>query len=95
MDTKEPTHPAGNRISHILVNCNAFTHFVVSKPTLFNVAEPVADNLLKQWTVFLAQQKYWSLTEVQNILMVILEICTIVLALNNIRDKLTFFGQMA
>ena len=43
MNMKGPIHPASNGNSYIFVICEAFTRFVVTKPTPLNDAETAAD----------------------------------------------------
>ena len=57
MDNKGPIHPASKGNSYIFVICDAFTHFVVTKPTPLHDAQTAADILLKQWILFFGPPK--------------------------------------
>ena len=43
--------------SSIFVICDAFTYFVVTKPTTLNDAEIAADVSIKKWIIFSGQPK--------------------------------------
>ena len=48
MDTKGTIHPASKGSSYVFVICDAFTHFVVTKPASFNDDETAANVSLEQ-----------------------------------------------